>query len=944
MLKACNINVNSLAGKCGFMKNLILAESIDVVAVTETWLTESCNSSFVMIDGYSIFRGDVHGNIRKHGAALYVRKSLRPVEVEVNLPNLAVVYLSFFDLYIVAIYRPPSYSLLENQSLIGFISEFVRNREVLFLGDFNLPTLDWISESVFNSYIRPLDKLFFDCFVDSGLSQWVRFGTFFPSGNTLDLILTTDDDRIGEVFSVPPFPGCHHCPVLCTVVFNFGNQMGVDVVEERKSWARANFEQISSDLLDVNWEQTFETLSLQQAYSFLIDVINDSVDRNVPTRAPLPKGKWMTAPPRALANERKSCWREYITARRTYGRESLEAQLNLSNYNRLNHQYRNYARYRQCIYEKKLADLIPEAPKLFHAYLRERKKGCPSVGPLKDEDGILVQEGYGMSELFADSFSSVYVEADPVEPHPSQVSEAHMEDLLVSYDMVLNVLLSLSPTSSSGADGIHPSILRHCAGIIALPLTLIIRRSLETGDVPTEWKQSRVVPIFKSGPKSIPLNYRPVSITSAPCKVTERLLADHIIGYLEQNNLLCDRQFGFRKGRSTDDQLLLTYGKIAREVDDGKVVDAVYLDYSKAFDVLSHNLLLSKLESIGFCPQICDWIRAFLIGRCMQVSVDGSHSDPRAVLSGVPQGSVLGPLLFIIYVNSLGLDFNCEWYAFADDLKLFTSRPRSSANEADEVIQQDLHRLYDVSSSWNLRLNLDKCVVMRFGSRSNGMSNNGINSGYLLGGSPLKLVYTHKDLGVLVDADLRFHAHIASIVGKATGLLHQLLRGTVCRSMQFMNTLLVSHIRSLLEYCSTVWNVGYLGDARRLESIQRRWTREVEGLSGLEYVDRLKTLDLFSIRGRLLRSDLIKLWKIFNPQSEVGLATLFEREFHLATRGHRYKLSVPRCRTETMRRFFSVRVVREWNALPLHVVEAGTVNTFKARLDKHMGDKFFEVP
>ena len=114
MLKACNINVNSLAGKCGFMKNLILAESIDVVAVTETWLTESCNSSFVMIDGYSIFRGDVYGNIRKHGAALYVRKSLRPVEVEVNLPNLAVVYLSFFDLYIVAIYRPPSYSLLES--------------------------------------------------------------------------------------------------------------------------------------------------------------------------------------------------------------------------------------------------------------------------------------------------------------------------------------------------------------------------------------------------------------------------------------------------------------------------------------------------------------------------------------------------------------------------------------------------------------------------------------------------------------------------------------------------------------------------------------------------------------------------------------------------------------------------------------------------------------
>ena len=941
MLKFCTINVNSLPSKCSFIKNLMLVENLDLVAVTETWLTEACNSSFVMIDGYSIFRGDVRGLIRKHGAALYVRKSLGPAEVEVPLPNLAVVYLSRFDLYVVSVYRPPSYSLHESQSLIGFISEFVRNKEVVFLGDFNLPTLDWTGDSVFNSYIRPLDRLFYDCFVESGLSQWVKFGTFFPSGNTLDLVLTTDDDRIGEVYSRPPIPGCHHCPVIFTVVFNFDSQMGLDFLENRKSWSRANFEQISCDLFDVDWEHTFETLSLQQAYSFFIGVINDSVGRNVPTRAPPPKGKWMTAPPRALANERRDSWRAYIAARRAHGRQSLEAQLKLSDYSRLNHQYRNYARYRQSSYEKKLADLIPEAPKLFHAYLRERKKGCPSVGPLKDEEGLLVQGAYEMSELFADSFSSVYVEVDPDEPYPFQICDASMEALSVSYDAVLDVLLSLSPTSSSGPDGIHPSILRHCAGIIALPLTLIIQKSLQTGEVPIEWKQSRVAPIFKSGPKSIPLNYRPVSITSTPCKVAERLLVNHIIGYLEENGLLSNRQFGFRKGRSTDDQLLLTYGKIAREVDAGSVVDAVYLDYSKAFDVLSHNVLLSKLESLGFCQQICDWIRAFLTGRLMQVSVDGSFSDPRAVLSGVPQGSVLGPLLFIIYVNSLGLDFNCEWYAFADDLKLFTSQPRDSANGVNEVIQQDLDQLYEISSSWNLRLNLDKCVVMKFGSCTTISS--GTNSGYLLGGNPLKLVHTHKDLGVIIDSDLRFHAHTASIVGKATGLLHQLLRSTVCRSMQFMNTLLVSHIRSLLEYCSTVWNVGYLCDVRRLESIQRRWTREVEGLSGLEYVERLKSLDLYSIRGRLLRSDLIKVWKVFNPQTEVGLDSLFEREFHLATRGHRYKLSTPRCRTEILRRFLSVRVVGVWNDLPPQVVEASTVNSFKARLDKHMGSRFFEV-
>ena len=158
-----------------------------------------------------------------------------------------------------------------------------------------------------------------------------------------------------------------------------------------------------------------------------------------------------------------------------------------------------------------------------------------------------------------------------------------------------------------------------------------------------------------------------------------------------------------------------------------------------------------------------------------------------------------------------------------------------------------------------------------------------------------------------------------------------------------MVSLFVSHIRPILDYCSPVWNVGWVGDVKRLESVQRRWTKEISGMERLSYPSRLLQLKLYSVQGRLLRADLVKVWKAFNSELDVGLSEIFERISHAATRGHRYKLSVPRCRTELRRRFFSVRVVSVWNGLPGEVVGAGSLETFKAKLDEAVGDMFYRV-
>ena len=172
-------------------------------------------------------------------------------------------------------------------------------------------------------------------------------------------------------------------------------------------------------------------------------------------------------------------------------------------------------------------------------------------------------------------------------------------------------------------------------------------------------------------------------------------------------------------------------------------------------------------------------------------------------------------------------------------------------------------------------------------------------------------------------------------------MFNNLLRSTVCRDAEFMVTLWVTHIRPLIEYASCVWNVGYLGDLRRLESLQRRWTREIAGVGELRYELRLKEIGLYSIKGRLMRMDLVKVWKAFNAEIDVGLSQVFERARYGRTRGHRYKLVVPACRDDLKRRMFAVRAVGMWNGLPADVVESSTLDSFKKGIDEFLGDSLF---
>ena len=646
--------------------------------------------------------------------------------------------------------------------------------------------------------------------------------------------------------------------------------------------------------------------------------------------------------PTSLLTQRKTAWDKYKAYRLQSGRNSALTREALSSFFVINRSVKNFARTSQSNYELRLTGDFVSNTKQLHAYLRRKKVGCPTIGPLRLGDGRLTDDPLCMAETLASAFESVYVDTIPeLEPSEHQKVESTMDPLDLKVEDVRQTLQSLDSSSAAGVDNLHPMLLKSCAKELAYPLFKVFLLSLQQSQLPTEWKQSVVVPIFKKGSRYIPLNYRPVCLTSVACKCLERVIAKNLYMYLEDHNILSEHQFGFRAGRSTMDQMILVYNDITLWLDQGCAVDLVLFDFSKAFDVVSHHILLEKLQELGINTDLISWIESFLIGRSMAVALDGVCSDSHPVRSGIPQGSVLGPVLFLLYVNHIASKLTCCYKIFADNLKIYMKICDGAALDYDDKVQQcqsDISLLNRTSKSWGLNLNKEKCAVIRFQRKYHNLP----SPSYHIDGERIRTVDSHTDLGVTVDSTLKFHIHVSNTAQKAGGLAQNILKSTVCRSPEFMLPIFCSHIRPILEYCSCLWHTGYVGDIRMLESIQRRWTKQIENLSHLDYGTRLRTVNLYSVSGRLLRADLILCWKIFHGKCCISPADLFAVADHDGTRGHRFKVKHIRVQTDVRKRAFSQRVITEWNSLPDKVVSETDVKGFKAQLAEALGDKLFE--
>ena len=416
----------------------------------------------------------------------------------------------------------------------------------------------------------------------------------------------------------------------------------------------------------------------------------------------------------------------------------------------------------------------------------------------------------------------------------------------------------------------------------------------------------------------------------------ERIVRDELVEHLENNNLFQPEQHGFRKGKSCTTQLLECMEDWTDAVDNKKELDIIYLDFKAAFDKVPHLRLLNKIWHMGIRGKIYNWLKNFLQNRTQRVMINGKFSSWQRVTSGVPQGSVLGPILFIIFINDLPQGLSCSSKLFADDTKLYMEiNPEGDEN----CLQDNIFSACDWANKWEMTFNSTKCKTLCIGKKDPGDFYVKNNDGTI---SKIERITNQKDLGVIFDQDLSFQQHISAKVNLANRNL-----GIIRKKFTYMNKMMFlqlykSLVRPHLEYASVIWTPKFKKDRIAIENVQRRATKIVRPISHLSYPERLKILGLPSLEYRRERSDLIQTYKLLQA-IDITSKPILKKMEDRGTRGHCYKLYKTRFKSNVKRNCFSNRIVDSWNKLPNDIVTSPTVNTFKSRLNKQwkVASKFY---
>lgn len=510
-----------------------------------------------------------------------------------------------------------------------------------------------------------------------------------------------------------------------------------------------------------------------------------------------------------------------------------------------------------------------------------------------------------MAMSFAMSFKSVFTMDDgytpPVLNHAPDTVTPSQANIDICEQGVLAILRSLNHRKGTGPDNLGPALLKFMAEYIAPILTLIFRHSINTGCVPKDWKCATVVPVHKKGDRQAPLNYRPISLTSVSSKLLEHIIAHEIRQFLDTHDILSECQHGFRQKHSCESQLIHTVSDLTGFHNNSTQVDVLVLDFSKAFDTVSHQKLIHKLKSYGLNPNLVAWIQDWLSCRTFSVLVNGCLSPPTRVTSGVPQGSVLGPLLFLLYINDLPEVLNCPETSirlFADDAILY--RPITNVSDC-LALQDQLTRVTVWAGTWQLQFNVNKCT-------STSMCPTNTDFTYSHGAAPLRATDSFIYLGVCVCSSLSFNNHINNTIRKANSTLFMLMRALKGASSLAKRTAYFSVCLPLMEYASEIWNpdLGYL--IQDIEKVNRKAFRWAHCYSKYDNISsEMIRRDWHPLESRREMKDLRTLHKIKTQELKVSFSRFTRSNEHYNTRGNNIRHTI---NSSAMKNSFFNRVLK----------------------------------
>lgn len=801
------------------------------------------------------------------------------------------------------VYLPPTPSNCVCQRVLEYLHTLSCTYQgpLVIVGDFNLPGVNWplLSGS------SPLENSFCELAYDLNLTQVIDSPTH-TQGNILDLVFTNDPSLIINTSvssDLTSFISTDHL----TVSFSLSTSIKPHPKSPSKhvpDYSKADWEGLCLHLLELDFSPCYRSQNIEYVWSYIKRTVLNSLPLFVPMVRIRSKQrpKWITP----NLQHQLNCLR---SLRKRMARcQDPSAHTRLQETKQHLHEELMSAR---TSYETKLVQefAFSNSPKLFkYLHSLSSDSPIPSYVRLGSQHATA---NYDKATLFNHYFHSVFTTSDFTLPELSELPNPEPTLDQVSFDVseVYSSLASLDATKSMGIDGIGPRVLKHCATALCAPLHHLFSLSLSKHTLPEEWRIHLITPIFKSGDKSEVNNYRPISLLCSASKVLESLIYDKIIDFI--TSTISPTQFGFLPRHSTLQQLLIMFDSIYTSLENKLQTDIIYLDFKKAFDSVPHNELLLKLWKVGITGELWNWFRAYLNSRNQCVGIDGQRSGLLPVLSGVPQGSILGPILFLVYINDLpSCPIHSSMLLFADDTKCIKSI--SSFNDRD-LLQADLDTTADWSATWKLLFNHSKTVKLSFGSKTCQLSTK-----YSVANNEILDKETHRDLGIMVCSNLSWSHHYDYLARNAYATL-SLLRRSVSRQapIKAKKLLYLSLIRSRMLYCSPVWHPHLIKDITRLETIQRRATRYILPNQSQDYKSRLKSLGILPLMMQLELNDIIFFIKSFKSPSENFNITHYLNFLTSTTRSSKYaKLHQCFTKCNLSSHSYFRRFPRLWNSLP----------------------------
>lgn len=982
----------------------VYQQSPDIIVLNETWLKSSVNDNELFPpEYYKIFRRDRSplshppdpnnpDKFRKHGGGVLiaVKSSLDitikniNTECKAEVLSLELTLKNNTKLCLSTVYRVGTLGTSNQLALQEYFSSILRNRKyskMYVIGDLNLPDLNVTQWSSGIGSI-PLSQSFLDMFNNMCFEQCIEQATH-RHGKILDILLTNSPQSLARVSVGDENSVCvsDHYPVFFDIKANVRRRKAIK--REIFNYKKADWNSLSRDLSNTPWHSLLSSPYIETCWHNFKLTLDNLSKKHIPVIKSKDgfKPPWFDSDVYDICREKERIRLELkaLKKKRDPNQQTLTSsdtpslnqspldRLQIDKILRLELKFQSTRREMKRLIRSKMHSNFSDKQsenaitKKFWSYVKASSNShrIPEIVHYND---IFKSDFKDQADLFNNFF---YEQFSSQSNYDIDIKYNNSNQVYFSVSEVKNILKNLDPNKAPGPDQIHGKILKNCASALCTPLTLLFQSSFYTCSIPTDWKSANVVPVYKKGSKNSVQNYRPISLTSLIMKVYEKVLAAELLKRV--NNKINPWQHGFLPLKSCESQLLPFVDELARTLNQGSRTDIVYFDFAKAFDSVNHDILLDKLKNrFGIDGFLLKFFVEYLSGRKQRVVIGNTFSDDMNVTSGVPQGSILGPLLFVLFINDIGdsVDKNSNILLYADDTKLF--REIRSENDS-KILQGDIAVLNDWALENKMKFHPDKCKVLTVSLQRNSE----LKFVYKLDQTPLQHVQSEKDLGVSITSNLCWTKHCNNLCSKAKRNLGLLRRTcSFVKNTRQRRSLYLAMIRSQFEHCSSVWASCSQTMLESIELIQKRsikWVlrEEFESYSTCMYMLKCKQLDLLPLKSRLVLKDL----KLFHSMIIGTFPSSLPKYLHFHKSNNRLRSShlddfsivsdiSPRITvnynkpatdtvSSSLTQFsssFYFRTMNAWNSLPLEIRKITSPALFEQSVAKNLWEQLDFMP